>query len=364
MSMMCPPQRVKITSIPSARSALATRWPPEIVSVSAPGAAGVSACTAVLVAVTSISSPSGARSGIVTPGAGGFSPSGRRPVHVVREIQRVLSDEAFGELGVAALEGLDDVHVVDDGALGPIVLPDHVAANRSHVHKQAGDEGADHGRAGELDDALVEAQVRLRVFVQVQTQLVVLERGEERAQAADLLVARSFAQQSGGHALERRPGSDHLGDLRLALAHDPDAPAGHDLHEPLVLEPGQRPAHGRAADAEGRGKALLVQPQVDVGSVDVHGQDGIAQRLVGQLPDADGLGSYRRDDQGTVPPPLKRLYMHVFKLPWDTRYKTQMAPARGHPARRRRNTRARPPSNACLARASARPCPGGCGATC
>ena len=231
------------------------------------------------------------------PGAGGFSPTGRRPVHVVREIQRVLSDEAFGELGVAALEGLDDVHVVDDGALGPIVLPDHVAANRSHVHEQAGDEGADHGRAGELDDALVEAQVRLRVFVQVQTQLVVLERGEERAQAADLLVARSLAQQPGGHALERRPGSDHLGDLRLALAHDPDAPAGDDLHQPLVLEPGQCPAHGRAADAEGRGKALLVQPQVDVGPVDVHGQDGIAQRLVGQLGDAHRLGSYRRDDQ-------------------------------------------------------------------
>src|SRR5688572_30510145 len=232
MSMMCPPQRVKITSIPSARSALATRWPPEMVSESAPRSAGASAGTAVLVAVTSISSPSSSLRLGCMPGARGFSPRGSRPVHVVREIQRVLADEALGELGVAALERLDDVHVVDDGALGPIVLPDHVAANRSHVHEQAGDQGADHGRAGEFDDALVEAQVRLRVLVQVQTQLVVLERGEERAQAADLLVGRSLAEQPGGHALERRPGSDHLGDLGLALAHDPDAPAGYDLHQP------------------------------------------------------------------------------------------------------------------------------------
>ena len=124
------------------------------------------------------------------PGAGGFSPTDSGPVHVVRQIQRVLADEALGELGVACLEGLDDVHVVDDGALRPVLLPDHVAANRAHVHEQAGDQGADHGRAGKFDDALVEAQVRLRVLVQAQAQLVVLERREERAQAADLLVAR------------------------------------------------------------------------------------------------------------------------------------------------------------------------------
>jgi hypothetical protein len=108
---------------------------------------------------------------------------------------------------------------------------------------------------------------------------------------------RRFAEQPGGHALERRPGSDHLGDLGLALAHDPDAPAGYDLHQPLVLEPGQRLAHGRAADLEGRRKALLVEPQIGVEPVDVHGQDGVAQRLVGQLGDAHRLGSYRRDDQ-------------------------------------------------------------------
>src|SRR5882672_10782709 len=32
MSMMCPPQRVKIVSTPSALSAFATKWPPDIVS--------------------------------------------------------------------------------------------------------------------------------------------------------------------------------------------------------------------------------------------------------------------------------------------------------------------------------------------
>src|SRR5215472_17796335 len=34
MSMMCPPQRVKIVSTPSFFSALATRWPPEMTSAS------------------------------------------------------------------------------------------------------------------------------------------------------------------------------------------------------------------------------------------------------------------------------------------------------------------------------------------
>src|SRR5919204_292323 len=95
---------------------LSAPWPP-ISSI------GLSARSAFAIPVTAS----------VVPGAGAFSPTGRRPVHVVRQIQRMLPDEALGELGVASLEGLDDVHVVDDGALRPVFLPDHVAANRAHV---------------------------------------------------------------------------------------------------------------------------------------------------------------------------------------------------------------------------------------
>src|SRR5919106_5820677 len=225
MSMMCPPQRVKITSIPSARRALATRWPPEIVSGSVSRAAGASACAAVLVAVTWSLLPRASTS-VQTSGG---------PLHVVGEIERVLTHEPLGQIGVAGLERLDDVHVVDDRALGAVVLPNHAAANRPHVHQQAGDQVGDHGRATELDDALMEAQVRVRVLVQVQAQLVVVdERREQLAQAADLLVRRPHAYQAGGHALERRPGSYELGDLALALAHDEYAPARHDLHQSLV----------------------------------------------------------------------------------------------------------------------------------
>jgi hypothetical protein len=64
-----------------------------------------------------------------------------------------------------------------------------------------------------------------------------------------------------------------------------------------VLEPGQCLAHGRATDTEGRREALLVEPQVGVGPIDVRGKDGIAQPLIGQLSDAHRLGSYRRYDQ-------------------------------------------------------------------
>ena len=82
-------------------------------------------------------------------------------------------------------------------------------------------------------------------------------------------LARSQSEPR-GHALERGPGADHLGDLGLALAHDHHAAARHHAHEPLVLEARQRLAHGRAAHAQRRGEALLVQPQVGVGPVDVH----------------------------------------------------------------------------------------------
>src|SRR5919108_3988740 len=152
MSMMWPPQRVKITSIPSARSALATRWPPEIISGSVSRAAGASACTAVLVAVTLELLPLGS----VQTSCG--------PLHVIGQIERVLADEALRELRVAGLERLDDVHVVDDRALRAAVFADHAAANGPHMHEEARHQAADFGGTAELDDALVEAQVCLRVL--------------------------------------------------------------------------------------------------------------------------------------------------------------------------------------------------------
>ena len=94
-----------------------------------------SRCTAVLAAVTSALLPRSCRVRLCPRTR--LSVHGRRPLDVVGQIERVVADQALGELGVAGLERLDDVHVVDDRALGAIVLADHAAADRAHVHEQA-----------------------------------------------------------------------------------------------------------------------------------------------------------------------------------------------------------------------------------
>src|ERR1700737_4132847 len=128
MSMMCPPQRVKMTSIPSALSAFATRWPPEMSSGSS--AAGVFAPTSNNVLLISVSLLLFVFSG---------SP-GRQIIHVLGnmpgEVQRVLAHQSLGQLGVASLERLDDLKVVDDRPLVPLVLADRAAAEGLHVDEQ------------------------------------------------------------------------------------------------------------------------------------------------------------------------------------------------------------------------------------
>src|SRR5437763_10547245 len=143
MSMMCPPQSVKIASTPSVLSARATRWPPVI---SAGASAG--ACSVISAAVLLMTSrtppfqlgghpPTTPRRRLTIF----FVPAGPRPcrsadlclvrlvrlvgalglpqvVHVLvdvhRQLERVVADEPLGDVRVALLERLDDLHVVDD----------------------------------------------------------------------------------------------------------------------------------------------------------------------------------------------------------------------------------------------------------
>ena len=83
------------------------------------------------------------------------------------------------------------------------------------------------------------------------------------------------------HALERRPGGDHLDHLALGLAHDIDAAARHRAHEALALELRHRLAHRRARDAEILRQLALVEPDVGARAVDVGGNDDVAQGGVG-----------------------------------------------------------------------------------
>src|SRR4051795_4493076 len=243
-----------MTSIPSAFRALATRWPPEISPGSTALLSGkVASGAGVVVALTL----GGLLLGPGTPAKPGRPGSGSlsievvdRVLHMVGQVQCVVSDQALGELAVAGLERFDDVHVVDDRALGAVVLADGPAPDRPHMHEQVLDKLEDHRRLRQLDDALVEAQVGGRVLVEMRPQPAVLEVREQRAERADLLVGRALADQARGHRLEGRPDRDHLEDLGLALAHDVDAAPRNDADEALVLEARERLAHGRAAYAE------------------------------------------------------------------------------------------------------------------
>src|SRR3954452_10686636 len=166
-----------MTSIPSAFRALATRWPPEIIccSVAVPSVAVCSA-SGVLVALTGGSPSRPCAPGCRRAGNGLLSIEVvDRVLDVVGQVQGVVTDQALGELAVAGLERLDDVHVVDDRALGPVVLADRPAPDRPHVDEQVLDQLEDHRRLAELDDALVEAQVGGRVLVEMRAHLTVLE---------------------------------------------------------------------------------------------------------------------------------------------------------------------------------------------
>src|SRR3954452_21787349 len=169
-----------MTSIPSAFRALATRWPPEISPGSTALLSGkVASGAGVVVALTL----GGLLLGPGTPAKTGRPGSGSlsievvdRVLHMVGQVQCVVSDQALGELAVAGLERFDDVHVVDDRELGPVVFDDGPVGDRPNVHEQVLDELEDHRRLAELDDALVEAQVGHRVLVEMPPSLTVHER--------------------------------------------------------------------------------------------------------------------------------------------------------------------------------------------
>src|SRR5918911_1579899 len=113
MSIMWPPHRVKMVSIPSAFSALATRWPPEMVS----GCWAWSTSTGVL----SVSPTSGAIFAIILL-------LGR--LHDAPTLSNALMRRP------ALLQRLDDVHVVDDRARHARVVADGAAPDRAHVDQE------------------------------------------------------------------------------------------------------------------------------------------------------------------------------------------------------------------------------------
>ena len=192
----------------------------------------------------------------------------------------MLAREALGELGVAPLERLDDLQVLDDRARGAIVLRDRGPADGAHVQEEIPGRLLDQPRASEADDHLMEGDVGVGILVDVLGGRRVLERVEQVAELADLRIGRVQRREARRHALERRPHLDHLDDFALGLADDEDASARDRPDEALLLENGQRLAHRRATHPERLDQLPLIQPQRLSLAVDVGVRDRVLQQRV------------------------------------------------------------------------------------
>ena len=149
-----------------------------------------------------------------------------------------------------------------------------------------------HRRFRQRDQRLVEGDVGLGIFLDmILRQAVLAEILEEVAQRRDVLLARGGRDQARRHALQRRPGADHVDDLALGPAHDDDAAARHGLDEAVLLQHRDRFADRGAADAEAFRQRALVEHDRLGRRVDVHLEDGFLQGLIGLVLEA-GL---RRD---------------------------------------------------------------------
>src|SRR5688572_2605798 len=84
-----------------------------------------------------------------------------------REAQCVLAVKAFGELCVARLERIDDLLVIFDRALGTMFLSQRHVADRPHMDEEISRHLGDQRAFAQLDDGLMEGDVRLGIFVHV-----------------------------------------------------------------------------------------------------------------------------------------------------------------------------------------------------
>src|ERR1035437_7801075 len=147
----------------------------------------------------------------------------------------MVPNQAFGQVRVALLERLDDVHVVDDRAFETTVLGDRAMPDGANMDQDTLGGAPQRLAAGELDDALVEPEVRVRVLVEVGRNATAVEGGKDRSQRGNRRLAGVEGDEPRGHALERRPDDDDFQQLGFGLARDEVSAARHASYERLVL---------------------------------------------------------------------------------------------------------------------------------
>src|SRR5579862_699908 len=98
-----------------------------------------------------------------------------------RQVERVLARQRLGSLGVAPLERLDDLHMIDDRALRAIVLADRRLANGAHVNEEIFRHIGDELVARKPDDRLMEFDIGVGIFVEMPFGRAVLKLVEKPA---------------------------------------------------------------------------------------------------------------------------------------------------------------------------------------
>ena len=86
-------------------------------------------------------------------------------LNVTGKIQGMLSGQALGEFGIAFLEGFNNVDMVNDGSPGTIIFIDRPHPNRAHVDKQILGHLVEQVAMTDIEQRLMKANIRFRVFI-------------------------------------------------------------------------------------------------------------------------------------------------------------------------------------------------------
>ena len=164
---------------------------------------------------------------------------------------------------------------------------DRQLAIAAHVQQDVVGHVDQHRRFRQRDQRLVEGDVGPGIFLDmILRQAVLAEILEEVAQRRDVLLARGGGDQPCRHALQRRPGADHVDDLALGAANHDDAAARHGFDETVLLEHRDGFADRGAADAEALRQRALVEHHRLGRRIDVHLENGFLQGLIGLVLEA------------------------------------------------------------------------------
>src|SRR6185312_10074050 len=155
--------------MPFSLSASIRRWNPSVSSRSASGELALTVCTA-----------ASAMGVLPEPFLPSLCPFPSIQIigvlgDMLGKAERMIAHQGLGAQRVAPFQRFDDVHVIADRAVGPVLLADGLAADHPHMGEQVLGELDQRLVAAQSDDALVKLDIELRIFVEMGAHRAVLE---------------------------------------------------------------------------------------------------------------------------------------------------------------------------------------------